>query len=251
MGQLKDMAQRLDTQCSDLKHKKHNEERLHSQRIKVLSFSYAGKANDARNRNAVNMKAKRQGNRDAVLTQQSKVDSTKERHQQNLKDEKLRHEREVCEIKVANHAKSAQHAAKMLRMRGKNKHREDDANHMVLQFVTAENKLKQSNARCAVHERALAENAQTIELSRKRQSLLVTQAEVVQAVHATIEKHHSESANHAASANCRTFSSEQEEVLSMQRELQSVVNANGIFNEEMAALMEDLSTLNVQMRAQL
>merc|ERR1712087_702856 len=241
MGQLKDMAQRLDTQCSDLKHKKHNEERLHSQRIKVLSFSYAGKANDARNRNTVNMEAQRRGNRDAVLAQQSKVDSTKERHQQNLKDEKLRHEREVCEIKVANHAKSAQHAAKMRYIKGKNKHREDDANHMILQFVAVENKLKQSNARCAVHERALAENAQTIELSRKRQSLLVTQAEVVQAVQATMEKHHSESANQAASAKRKTFDSEQEEVLLMQRDIQSVINANG-------RLMEYLGALNLQIR---
>merc|ERR1712087_367699 len=180
--------------------------------------------------------------------QQSQFVSTKERHQNNLKDEALRHEKEVCEIKVANHAKSAQHAAKMRRMRGKDKHREDDANHMVLQFVTAENKLKQSNARCAVHERALAENAQTIELSRKRQSLLVTQAEVAQAVQATIEKHYSESANQAASAKRRTFDSAQEEVLLMQREIQSVVNANGVFYQEMATLMEDLSTLNVQIR---
>merc|ERR1719486_135352 len=113
---LRNMAQRLDTQCSDLKHKKHNDERLHSQRMKVLSVSCAGKAKDARNRNAVNMEGKRQGNRDAALAQQSKVNSTNERHQRNLKDEKLRHEQEVCTIKVANNAKNAQDAAKMSRM---------------------------------------------------------------------------------------------------------------------------------------
>merc|ERR1712212_752291 len=203
---LKNMAQRLDTQCSELKHKKHNDERLHCQRMKVLSFSNAGKAKDARNRNAVNMEAKRQGNRDAALAQQSKANSTNERHQQNLKEEKLRHEQEVCDIKLANQAKSAQHAAKMNRIKGKDKHKEDNANHMLLQFVAVENKLKQSNARCAVHERALAENAQTIQMSHKRRSLLITQSEVVKAVQATIEKQ-------AASAKRRTFGSEQEEVL--------------------------------------
>merc|ERR1712212_1366947 len=245
---LRNMAQRLDTQCSDLKHKKHSDERLHSQQMKVLSFSCAGKAKDARNRNAVNMEAKRQGNRDAALAQQSKVNSSNERHQQNLKDEKLRHEQEVCTIKVANNAKNAQDAAKMSRMEGKNKHKEDDANHMILQFVAVENKLKQSKARCAVHERALAENVQIIQLSYKRRSLLVTQAEVVQAVQATIEKHHFESANQAASAKRRTFDSEREEVLFTQREIQSVVKANCVFDAEMVTLMEELSTLNMQIR---
>merc|ERR1712212_369599 len=243
---LRNMAQRLDTQCSDLKHKKHNDERLHCQRMKVLSFSNAGKAKDARNRNAVNMEAKRQGNRDAALAQQSKANSANERHQQNLKEKKLRHEREVCDIKLANQAKSAQHAAKMNRIKGKDKHKEDDANHMLLQFVAVENKLKQSNARCAVHERALAENVLKIQLSRKRQSLLVTQAEVAQAVQATIEKHHFESMNQAASAKRRKFGSEKEELLFAQREIQTVVNGNGVFYEEMVTLMEELSMLNVQ-----
>ena len=245
---LKNMAQRLDTQCSDLKHKKHNDERLHCQRMKMLSFSCAGKAKDTRNRNAANMEAKRQGNRDAALAQQSKVNSSNERHQQNLNDKKLRHEQEVRDIKVLNNAKSAQHAVKMSRMKGKNKHKEDDANHMLLQFLAVENKLKQSNGRCAVHERALAENAQTIQLSRKRRSLLVTQAEVVQAVQATIQKHHFESANQAASAKRRTFDSEREEVLYTQREIQSVVNANGVFYAEMVTLMKELSMMNVQIR---
>merc|ERR1712212_352956 len=126
-------------------------------------------------------------------------------------DEKLRHEQEMCDTKVVNNTKSAQHAAKMSRMKGKNKHKEDDANHMLLQFVAVENKLKQSKERCAVHERALAENAQTIQLSHKRRSLLVTQAEVVQTVQATVEKHHFESVKQAASAKRRKFDSEQEE----------------------------------------
>merc|ERR1712212_1205104 len=165
-----------------------------------------------------------------------------------LKDEKLCHEKEVHDIKVANNAKSAQHAAKMSRINGKSKHRVDDSNHMLLQFVAVENKLKQSNARCEVHERALDENGQTIQLSRKRRSLLATQAEVVQAVQATIEKHHSESANQAASAKRRTFGSEQEEVLFTQREIQSVVKANCVFDAEMVTLMEELSMLNVQIR---
>merc|ERR1712212_843894 len=163
-------------------------------------------------------------------------------------DEKLRHEQEVCDIKVANNAKSAKHAAKMSRMKGKNKHKEDDANHMLLQFLAVENKLKQSNGRCAVHERALAENAQTVQVSHKRRSLLVTQAEVVQAVQATIEKHHFDSTNKAASEKRRKFGSEQEEILFTQSEIQSVVNANDVFNEEMVTLMEELSMLNVQIK---
>merc|ERR1712087_62503 len=245
---LKNMAQRLDTQCCDLKHKKHDGERLHCQRMKVLSFSNAGKANNARNRNAANMEAKRQGNRDAALTQQSKVSAANEQHQRNLKEEGLRHEKEVCGIKVANSAHSAQHAAKMSRIQGKNKHKEEDVNHMALQFVAVENKLKQSNERRAEHQQTLAENAQTVLLSRKRRSLLSTQAEVVRAVQATIEKHHSESANQAATAKCRKFGSEQEEVLFTQNEIRSVTTANDIFNEEMVTFMEELSTLNVQIR---
>merc|ERR1712129_590400 len=51
--------QRLDAQCSDLKQKQRTEEMMHSQRMKVMSFSHIGDANDARNRNAMDLEAQR------------------------------------------------------------------------------------------------------------------------------------------------------------------------------------------------
>merc|ERR1712129_498543 len=51
--------QRLDAQCSDLKQRQPTEEMMHSQRMKVMSFSHIGDANDARNRNAMDLEAHR------------------------------------------------------------------------------------------------------------------------------------------------------------------------------------------------
>merc|ERR1712212_168867 len=161
-------------------------------------------------------------------------------------DEKLRHEQEVCDIKVANNAKSAKHAAKMSRMKGKNKHKEDDANHMLLQFLAVENKLKQSNTRCAVHERALAENAQTVQRSHKRRSLLIAQAELLQAVRATIEKHCADSANQATLVKRTKFESEREEVLFTKNEIRRAANANDACYGEMVSLIKSVETLNMQ-----
>merc|ERR1712013_269009 len=157
--------QRLDAQCSDLKQKQRKEEMMHSQRMKVLSFSHIGVASDARNRNAMDMEAQRAD-----------------------VDEKKRHGQEMSDQQTASDAKTAVHNAKMGRMGGKNKHKTEDANHMALQFVKLENSLKQSQERCAVHEQKLTENAQRIKQTQIRRDLLVAQSEVVRAVKEAIAK---------------------------------------------------------------
>merc|ERR1719295_2527709 len=54
---LANMQQRLDAQCSDLRQRQHAGEMVHSQRMKVLSFSHVGMASHARNRNAIDLEA--------------------------------------------------------------------------------------------------------------------------------------------------------------------------------------------------
>merc|ERR1712212_782675 len=104
-------------------------------------------------------------------------------------------------------------------MQNKGKHKSDDMNHMARQFVAREDKLKQSNERCAVHERTLAENARTVERCQKRRPVLMAQCEVVEAVKATIEKHRGEAANREALVKRRKFASEREEVLFTQNQI--------------------------------
>merc|ERR1712129_594261 len=94
--------------------------------------------------------------------QQSKVDAANEKHHQNIDNEEVRHGREIRDMKTSSEAKTAEHDTKMVRIGDKNKHKTDDVNHMALHFVSLESKLKQSEARCAVHEQTLIEHAQTI-----------------------------------------------------------------------------------------
>jgi len=245
---LNNVAQRLDAHRSQLTQEQHEEARVYSQRMKMLSFSHIGKAKHTQNRNAAELEERRQSNRDKVLAQQNKAMATNERYRQHLVEEELRHGKEMCDMKAANEAKSSNHAATVRRMQHKNKHRNEDLNHMSLQFVAMEDKLKQSNTRCAVHERALAENAQTVQRSQKRQSLLIAQDEVLQAVKATIEKQCADSANQAALAKHTKFESEQEEMLFTQNEIERVANANDACREGMTMLMESVQRLNMQMR---
>merc|ERR1719216_427305 len=141
---------------------------MHSQRMKMLSFSQAGAASDARNRNAIAMDAQRADTKSKRRDQQNKVDAANAKHHKSIDDEEARHNKEMGDMKIVSDAKTAKHNSKMDRMSDKNKHKTDDVNHMALHFVSLENKLKQNNARCAVHERALADNAQTIQKSRDR-----------------------------------------------------------------------------------
>merc|ERR1712013_863951 len=104
---LTNMTQRIDAQCSDLKQRQHNHEMMHSQRMKVLSFSHSGMATDARNRNAVDVGAQRQENRDKRQAQKSRADAANNRYHQFMDSEKLRHGREMDDIKTASDAKTA------------------------------------------------------------------------------------------------------------------------------------------------
>merc|ERR1719365_564770 len=72
---LTNMEQRLDAQCSDLKQRQHAGEMVHSQRMKVLSFSHAEMASDARIRNADAFEARRKDTKAKRQAQQSKVDA--------------------------------------------------------------------------------------------------------------------------------------------------------------------------------
>merc|ERR1712129_367233 len=65
--------QRLDAQCSDLKQKQRTEDLMHSQRMKVLSFSHIGAASDARNRNAMDLETQRADGENRTHSQQNKV----------------------------------------------------------------------------------------------------------------------------------------------------------------------------------
>merc|ERR1712212_36916 len=242
---LRNMAQGMDAQCSDAQQRQSDENILHFQRMKVLSFNHAGKTNDAMIRNAVELEEKRQRARYSALAQRKKVKAVNQRHHQNIAGEQLRHGKEMWDMNAANKAKSAKHATKMGRMQNKGKHKSDDMNHMALQFVAREDKLKQSNERCAVHERTLADNARTVERCQKRRPVLMAQCEVVEAVKATIEKHRAEAANRVKRSK---FASEREGVLFTQNQIKCALNASDVFCEEMALLMEELSIQNAQMR---
>merc|ERR1712129_127184 len=240
--------QRLDAQCSDLKQKQRTEELMHSQRMKVLSFSHVGATSDARNRNAIDMEAQRADTKNKRRDQQNKVDAANAKHHQSIDDEEVRHGQEMCDIKTSSDAKTAKHNTKMVRMSDKNKHKTDDVNHMALHFVSLESKLKQNNARCAVHEQALAENVQTIQQSRDRRKLLAAQSEVVQAVREAIEKDRTKSSKQTASAKRKKFGRSAEEAQFVQTEIESAIKANNDFDDEIIAFLTTLTEINEQIR---
>merc|ERR1719204_439083 len=152
---MTNLEQRLDAQSSDFKHKQHSSQMVHSQRMKMMSFSHVGQASDARVRNASDLKAQRQDSKLKRQGRQGKVDAANARHHQNIDGEKVRHGKEMSEMKTSSDAKTATHGNKMGRMNDKNQHKKDDANHMALHFVSLESKLKESEARCAEHEQTL------------------------------------------------------------------------------------------------
>merc|ERR1712013_850004 len=244
--------QRLDAQCSDLKQKQRTEELMHSQRMKVLSFSHIDAASDARNRNAMDLETQRADGENRKYSQQNKVDAANARHHQNIDDEKVRHGQEMRDLQTTSDAKTATHNAKMGRMGGKNKHKTDDANHMALQFVKLENALKQSEARCAVHEQKLAGNAQRIKQSQIRRDLIVAQTEVVRAVKATIAKDRAKSSKQFGSTSAakrkKFEGGEAEEIQFLRHQIGCALTANTAFEEEMTVFVRMLSELNEQIR---
>jgi len=244
------MRQRLDAQRSDFKQKQHASEMMHSQRMKMMSFSNIGMASDARNHNAIDLKAQRQGTRTSRLAQQGKVDAANQRHHHDIDEEKLRHGHEMSEMKTSSDSKTATHETKMGRMNDKNQHKSDDGNHMALQFMSLESKLKRAEARCAEHEQALAENAQTVLQSQRRHDLLVAQSEVITAAKDVINKDGSESAEQKAAVNRKTFGRDckDEELRFLRNKIQKALDSNHAFDEEMTTFLTMLSELNEQIR---
>merc|ERR1719206_1368109 len=179
-----------------------------------------------------------------------RVDAANERHHRSIDGEARRHGQEMSDLKSSSDAKTATHNAKMGRMKDKNKHQSDDANHMALHLVALESKLKASEARCALHQRTLNDFAQTIWESQRRQDVLAAQSEVLVAVKAAIAKNCAESAKQSAAAKRRNFGSEVEEERFVRREIASALDVNRIFDEKMAASLETLSDLNARMRAE-
>merc|ERR1712154_153000 len=161
------------------------------------------------------------GNRNAIDMEAQRADTkSKRRDQQNIEDEEARHGKEMRDMKIASDAKTAKHDKKMERMSDKNRHKTEDVNHMALHFVSLENKLKQNKARCAVHEKVLAENAQTIQQSRDRRKLLTVQSKVVQAVRDAIEKDRTNSSRQTAAAKRKKFGSSAEEAQFVKNEIE-------------------------------
>merc|ERR1712013_190024 len=231
-----------------LKQKQRTEELTHSQHMKVLSFSHIGAASEARNRNAMDLKTQRADAENRAHCQ-NKVDVANARHHQNIDADKYRHGQEMRDLQTTSDDATAAHNVKMGRMGGKNKHKTDDANHMTLQFVKLENALKQSEARCAVHERKLADNAQRIKQSQTRRDLIVAQTEVVRAVKEILEKDRTKSAKQFGSAPKRKkFEGETEEIQFLRQQIECARTANTVFEEEMTVFVRMLSELNEQIR---
>jgi len=152
------MEQRLEAQCADLR-QKHTDEVAHSQRMKMLSFSHVGMASDARNRNAMDLEALRKETNAKRRAQQKRVDAAKQRHHENIDSEEERNDKAMGDIKSTSDAKTAKHNARMVRLRDKNKHKSEDANHARLylareQIQTKRGALcgtpKEARRKCAV-----------------------------------------------------------------------------------------------------
>merc|ERR1719334_1144572 len=217
-----------------------------------MSFSHVGLESNARNRNAADLKAQCLESAAKRQTQQNKVDAANERHQRNISDENMRHGQEMREMKSSSDARTAAHESKMGRMKNKNQHKNDDANHMALHFVSLESRLKQSEARCTEQQQTLADIAKTISKTQRRRDLLVSQSQVIAEVKNTVKKEGAESAEKTAIINHTKFGSDREEkeaeLRFLRNEIQSALNANRFFDEEMATFLRRLSALNEQIR---
>merc|ERR1719391_85175 len=84
---LRNLEQRLDAECSDVKQRQQTAEMRHSQRIEVLSFSHIEMASDARNSYALDLEAQREDTKDAQQAQQNKLDAANQEHHRNIDGE--------------------------------------------------------------------------------------------------------------------------------------------------------------------
>jgi len=249
---MTNLEQRLDAQCSDFKQKQHASDMVHSQRMKMMSFSHVGQAGDARNRNASDLKTQRQDTKVKREAQQGKVDAANARHHHNIDGEKVRHGKEMSEMKTSSDADTATHESKMGRMNDKNQHKKDDANHMALHFVSLESKVKESEARCAGHEQTLAENAQMVSQGQRRHDLLIAQSEVIGAVKAAIKKDKTQSAEQTATVKRTKFNREDKDAERgfLRNKIQFALDCNRAFDTEMMTFLGTLSELNGQIRTE-
>jgi len=243
------MEQRLEAQCSDIRQRQHTGKLAHSQRIKMLSFSHVGMADDARNRNAMDLEALRKKTNAKRRAQQKRVDAAKQRHHENIDSEEERHGQAMSDLKSTSDAKTAKHNAGMVRIRDKSKHKSEDVNHMALEFISLENKLKQSEARCAVHQRTLAENAQAQRTTQNRRDLLIAQSQLIVIIKAAMSKSSTEEEKQETQVKkqIKKLSCVAELERFLLNEIKCARNTNDLFGEEMAAFLDELSETNAQM----
>jgi len=230
------MEQRLKAQCADTEQRQRNDEMVHSQRIKMLSFSHIGAANHARDLNALEVEVQRQNNGDRKRSQLRKFEAANAAHRQNTADAKARHVKEMDGLKTASDAQTLRRDFEMVQLRDKNKHQSDDVKHMALQVVSLEMELAQSKARCAEHRHTILENAQNKERSQKRRLLLVARCEVVGRLKAAIEKSRAGSVNGEREMKRSKPNNEAE----VARLIQCALTAKDEFGEEMRAHLDEL-----------
>jgi len=225
---VKNLEQRLGALCSGFEQRLEASEMMHSRHLKSMGFSHVGLESEARAHNASDLTAQCHESTAELRAQQT---------EQSIDDEQLqaRHGQEMCEMKSSSDAKTATHETEMGRMNHKNEYRKNDANHMALHFVPRESKLEQSEA---------------VLKSERRRDLLVVQSEVIVVVKTAIEQGDTESEEQTAAVKRSRFSSDdkREELRALRNEIQSALDSNHAFDEEMTTFLGVLSQLNVQMR---
>jgi len=162
---LTNLEQRLDAQFSTVKQRQLTAEMRHSQRMDVLRFSHIRMASDARNSYAFDLEAQREHTKDTQQTQQNWRNAANQEHHQKIDGEGLRHVQKMRDLKTSSDDKTAKH--------------NENHNRMAMHFFSIESKLKQSEERCALYERTLAENRKAIQDAESRRYLLIAQTEAI------------------------------------------------------------------------
>merc|ERR1719411_822683 len=156
----------------------------------------------------------------------------------------------MSDTKTSSDDKKAEHDARTGRIRDKHKHKDEDHNHMAQHFVSMERKLKETEERCALRERTLAENRKTIQDAESQLDLLIAQKEVMKAVKTAIDKNCAESARQSAEVKKkRKVGSEAQQKKFVRGKVECVLDANRVFDEEITTFLDALSDLNARMRA--
>merc|ERR1719204_2052463 len=118
---------------------------------------------------------------------------------------------------------------------------------MNLHFASLEHKFKESEVRCAAHERTLAENAQTRKDVKSCWDVLIAQTEVIVAAKAIIAKNSAEAARQTAAVKKTKVNSDAEEERCLLNGIKNSLNVNCVFGEEMATFVGELSDLSARM----